>query len=256
MTAAKAGSTDHWTLADWENRLCRNSAEAVFTNDELGNVPDSVRRYLRTAIQLGTPLATSVRLKMRGRIRIGRWLRFTARQVLNPHLGTIWAARAAGVIAGSDRYLEGAGAMNWKLAGLVTVARADGPDVSRSTAGRAGAEAIWVPTALLPRFGVTWSATDENHITAHYQLGTTPVEVHLSLDSLGQIRSLVFDRWGDPEKTGTWGWHRFGGEITAYRSFAGLSIPGSGRLGWHFGTDRWPSGEFFRYEITSLIAAR
>lgn len=40
------------------------------------------------------------------------------------------------------------------------------PDGSQSAAGRAGGEGIWVPTALLPRFGVTWSADDETHITA------------------------------------------------------------------------------------------
>lgn len=40
------------------------------------------------------------------------------------------------------------------------------PDGSQSAAGRAGGEGIWVPTSLLPRFGVTWSADDETHITA------------------------------------------------------------------------------------------
>ena len=56
---------------------------------------------------------------------------------------------------GSDRYLDGAGAQDRKLAGLVTVAHGDGPDVSGSAAGRGGAEGIWVPIALLPRFPVS-----------------------------------------------------------------------------------------------------
>jgi hypothetical protein len=31
----------------------------------------------------------------------------------------------------------------------------------------------------------------------------------------------------------------------------GVTIPSSGRVGWHFGTDRWPDdGEFFRFTIT------
>jgi hypothetical protein len=53
--------------------------------------------------------------------------------VLNPHRGFVWAARAAGVIAGSDRYLDGVGGMDWKLAGLLTVAQAEGQDMSRSS---------------------------------------------------------------------------------------------------------------------------
>jgi hypothetical protein len=63
---------------------------------------------------------------------------------------------------------------------------------------------------------------------------------------------VVLDRWGDPDETRSWAWHRFGGEITGYRCFAGLTIASAGSFGWPFGTDRWAAGEFFRYEITSL----
>jgi hypothetical protein len=65
--------------------------------------------------------------------------------------------------------------MHWKLLGRFDLARGSGTDVSRSAAGRGGAEAIWVPTALLPRFGVTWTVDDDHHITARHQLGTTPI---------------------------------------------------------------------------------
>jgi len=112
--------------------------------------------------------------------------------------------------------------------------------------------AVWVPTALLPRFGVTWSAADHAHITARYTLGETPVDVTYALESDGHIRSLIFDRWGDPDNTGTFAWHPFGGQFTGYRTFAGLTTPSAGSMGWHFGTDRWPEGEFFRFQITHL----
>jgi hypothetical protein len=147
-----------------------------FGDAELQGLPEPVRRHLAQAIAPETPLATSARLRMRGRIKVGRWLPFRARQVLNPHHGFIWTARAAGVIAGSDRYLDGDGGMDWKLAGLVTVAHAHGLDPARSAAGRAGAEAIWLPTALLPRFGVRWSAAADDQVTAHLQVGATSVE--------------------------------------------------------------------------------
>ncbi len=102
--------------------------------------------------------------------------------------------------------------------------------------------------------GVTWTAADHAHITARYTLGETPVQIDYTLDSDGRIRSLVFDRWGDPDNTGTFAWHRFGGQITGYRTFAGLTIPSDGRVGWHFGTGRWPEGEFsgFRLPICDL----
>ncbi len=96
------------------------------------------------------------------------------------------------------------------------------------------------------------TAQDDAHITAHHQVDDTTLNVRLTLDQHGSIRSLVFDRWRDPDKTGQWAWHTFGGEITGQRTFGGLTIPSSRRLGWHFGTDRWPDGEFFRYRITGL----
>jgi hypothetical protein len=240
------------SLVRVEPRLLRPAEEGSFTSAELDGLPEPARRHLAQAIAQGTPLATSARLRMRGHIKIGRWLPFRARQVLDPHHGFVWAARTAGVITGSDRYLDGAGGMDWKLAGLVTVAHGDGPDVARAAAGRAGAEAIWVPTALLPRFGVRWSAGGQDQVTASHQIDGVPVEARYRLDADGRMLSFVFDRWGDPDSTGTWAWHPFGGEITGYATFDGVTIPSAGRVGWFFGTDRWPASEFFRYRITDL----
>ena len=237
-----------------EARLLRPAEPGRFDPDELEGLPEPVRRYQGQAIAPGTALATSARLGMRGRIRVGRWLPFRARQVLAPHRGFVWTARAAGLIAGVDRYLDGAGLLDWKLAGLVTVAHGEGPDVTRSAAARAGAEGIWLPTALLPRFGVRWSAPASDRVTAAFAVGETPLELELRLDGAGRIVSLQFDRWGDPGD-GRFGWHRFGGEITGYAGFAGLTIPSAGRLGWFHGSDRWEQGEFFRYRITGLEPA-
>jgi hypothetical protein len=235
-----------------EDRLVRSAQPGAFGREELEGLPAAARRYLETAIAPGAPLAVSARLRMRGRIRVGRWWPFRAREVLSPHHGFVWQARAAGVISGSDRYLDGAGVLDWKLAGLVTVAHAEGADVSRSAAGRAGFESMWIPTALLPRFDVAWSAQGEHDVTARYRVGATPLEVCFRIDDAGHIESLAFDRWGDPDDTGTWGWHPFGGEVTGYQSFGAVTVPSAGHFGWFYGTERWPDGEFFRYKITEL----
>ena len=216
-----------------EARLLRPAGPERFGPAELDGLPEPVRRHLTQAIAPGTPPHTSARLTMRGQIKVGRWLPFRARQVLS----------------GTDRYVDGAGALRWRLAGLITVAAGDGPDVARSAAGRAGAEGIWLPTALLPRFGVRWTATADDRVTADLAVGETPVTLELRLDPAGRIVSLAFDRWGDPGATGSFGWHRFGGRITGYASFGGLTIPAEGRLGWD-------GDEFFRYRITGLEPSR
>ncbi|WP_166139473.1 DUF6544 family protein [Nocardioides ochotonae] len=240
-------------LAAWQARLLTPAPPEVFGAEELDGLPEPVRRHLSAAIAPGTPLARGATLTMRGSLRLGpRWLPFRAVEVLDPHVGFVWGARVGGLIAGSDQYVDGAGAMRWRLAGLLTVAQGEGPDVSRSAAGRGGAEGVWVPTALLPRYGVRWSAEDDTHVTVHHRLGDNPVDVRCTLDDDGLLRSFVLERWGDPDDTGSWGWHPFGGEITEHRTFGGLTIPARGTVGWHHGTDRWAAGEFFRFDVGSL----
>ena len=255
-TEARAGGPIDRTMVDWEHLLCGDPTVGEFHSTEVDGLPEPVRRYFVAAIAPGAPLSAGARLRMRGHIKVGRWLPFRARQVLDPHVGFIWSARAAGVIAGSDHYVDGVGEMHWKLAGLIDVAHGDGPDISTSAAGRCGMEAILLPTALLPRFGVTWTAAADDHITAHHHVGSTPVDVQLTIDHTGHVRSVVLRRWGDPVGTGTWDWHPFGGTIAAHRTFGGLTIPSAGSLGWHAGTDRAASGEFFRFEITELDVPR
>ena len=139
-------------LTDQEARLLQPPAPGRFGAADLVGLPKPVRRYLTQAITPGTPLATAGRLRMRGRIKVGRWLPFRAHQVLNPHPRPCLDRSGGRGHCWLRPYVDGTGGMDWKLAGLLTVARAQGPHVTRSTV-RAGAEAIWLPTTLLPASG-------------------------------------------------------------------------------------------------------
>lgn len=233
-----------------ETRLARLPRGDSFTEHELEDLPDAVRRYLRASIAIGTPLAQSASLRMRGSIKQGRWwLPFRARQILAPLYGFVWAARVGGVLVGSDRYMDGEGMMEWKLLGLVRIVHAEGPDIAHSSAGRAGAEAVWIPTAMLPRFGVTWGSEDAHHITASYRIDEFEMELHYTLDDNALVQSIALDRWGGPDGKG---FQRFVHELTRYATFDGITIPSAGRAGWFNREDEWSDVEFFRYEITDL----
>jgi hypothetical protein len=98
------------TIDELEARLVQPRAPGSFAEGELEGLPDPVRRYQRASIPPGTPLAQSARFRMRGSIRLGKlWIPFRARQILAPLHGFVWAARAGGVIVGSDRYVDGQG---------------------------------------------------------------------------------------------------------------------------------------------------
>ncbi len=233
------------------------SVPAVFTAAKLRGLDEPVRRYFLAAIAPGTPLFTAVRLEMRGRIKVGRWIPFRATELLAPRSGFLWRATAAGIITGSDRYLDRQGEMRWRLAGFPLL-RAGGPDVARSAVGRVGAEGLWVPTALLPRFGVEWQASTANEIVGRFDIDGVPVELCHRITDGGELIATSVSRWGDPNGGQDFDWHPFGGSVRAPRTWSGLTVPSEGSVGWFPGTDRWPEGEFFRYRLTDLqpITAR
>src|SRR2546426_12587272 len=90
--------------------------DRAFRPGQLPGLPDDAWRYLRHAIAPGTPLASAVRLRMRGEIKVRQWFPFTAEQVIHWSHGMIWSAtgRMNGMpIPGFDRLSKGEGAIRW-----------------------------------------------------------------------------------------------------------------------------------------------
>jgi hypothetical protein len=223
----------------------------AFDPAELNVLPAPAQRMLRAAIASRTPLASGVRLRMHGEIKLKTWLPFTAEEVIVwPH-GFLWSAtvRQNGMpIHGFDGLVNGMGAMRWKLFGLISVLSASGPDITRSAAGRLAAETIWLPSVLC-RHDVTWIAPDPRHGCARLTIAGETVEPAFEIDDGGQVKSVVMRRWGDPEKAG-FGYHAFGGVVEQRASFEGFTIPTRLRVGYHVGTDKFEShGEFIRITI-------
>src|SRR5690606_20753893 len=96
-----------------------------------------------------------------------------------------------------------------------------------------------------------WTATDGECIRALLRVHGMPTELELHIDDAGRPVAAVVERWGDPGRTGLWGWHLFGAVFTAEMSYGGLTVPSAGRVGWHLGTASEQSHEVLRYEISS-----
>jgi hypothetical protein len=222
-----------------------------FEPDQLAGLPDAARRYLEHAIAPGTPLASAVRLRMHGEIKLQGWLPFSAEQVIHRGRGMIWRAtvRMKGLpIRGFDRLVDGEGEMRWKLLGLIPVMTAAGPDITRSAAGRVGAEFAWLPSALCGD-DVSWTAPDSSHARASFVVQGEKVEPTFAIDDAGRLESLEIKRWGNPEDA-DFHYADFGGFVEGEGTFGSYTIPTRLRIGWHFGGERFESeGEFFRVTI-------
>ena len=216
-------------------------------------LPEPVQRWLGHAIEPGTPLWSSAELTMHGQIKLGRWRPFTARQVLTPPGGYIWAAtaRVAGLpVTGYDRLSADGGEMRWRLLRLIPVLTASGPDITRSACGRLAGEIVLIPTAFRH---ATWTQAEcANTAIATWQFGDDTEAAELRVEGSGRLAEIRVNRWGNPGGA-PFGRYPFGVQVEAERTFGGITIPSVLRAGWWWGTDRQHEGEFFRAEITGAV---
>lgn len=217
----------------------------------LYSLPEGAQRYLEHAIAPGTCLAQAVRLRMHGEIKLKRWFSFTAEQVLSARRGIIWMAtvRMYGLpIRGFDCVIDGAGAMQWKLMGIMPFVTASGPDISRSAIGRFEIESMWLPS-MLCACDVSWSAVDASQLVAKLTRQDEAAELRFIIDQHARVQSLKMRRWCNPDGGG-FHYEDFGVIVEEEAAFGGFTIPSRLRSGWYFGTDRFESeGEFIRLTI-------
>lgn len=227
----------------------------TFHASQLAGLPEPVQRYLRHAIAEGAPLASAVRLKMHGEIRLNnRWYPFTAEQVNRWGRGIIWQGSATmnGLpVRGADRMVDGAGSMHWKILGLIPVVNIAGADIARSAAGRLNIEAVWLPSVLLGA-EVTWTADSDRQICASFQAHGEQAKLELEVDAQGRLLTCRMPRWGNLS-SGTFRDEVFGGYAEAEHSFGGYTIPSQVGVGWYFGCERFTAeGEFFRTTLDEV----
>ena len=76
------------------------------------------------------------------------------------------------------------------------------------------------------------------------------IDVNVSVDDDGQIRSLGLQRWKDSAKPPVYA--SFGGSVdSAFVADNGVHIAGHGAVGWSWNTAQQSDEVFFRYRITA-----
>jgi hypothetical protein len=232
------------------------AAPSRFDPDCLAGLDEPVRRYFEHALGARGPVAAGVRLTMSGRIDVGRWLDFTAEQEFRGHAFE-WRARAGWgrfkPLRVVDAYAGGGGSTEGKIFGRVRFMHAHDANTARAAAGRAAAEAIWVPGALLPGPTVSWRAASHELIVARVHVPPETPEVALRISETGAVRSISLRRWGDVGQKG-FGYIPFGGDVHAERRFGDAVLPSRVTVGWWYGTPRYKP--FFEATILSAEPLR
>ena len=222
-----------------------------FDTHDVVHLPEVARSYLGHAIEPGAPLASAVRLRMHGKIRLKRWRKFRAVQVITSDGAMVWRASVRmgrALIHGYDRLLGGEGEMKWRLFGIIPIIREAGTDVTRSIANRVAAESIWLPSMLADE-RVRWRTADGNVALANFSIGKYATELRMTLDH-GRLIAVGLPRWGNPDG-GPFREAPFGAYVDQEAKFGRYTIPARLRVGWHFDdAARFDAeGKFFEVSI-------
>ncbi len=227
----------------------------LFDPATLETLPAPARRFLAASLPDRTPLRQVVCLGMDGEIKLGgRWLRFTARQILRAGVGLVWAPTVGGRIVrftGADVLGPEGARIEFRLHGRIPVVKGSGPDIAHSAAGRLAAEtAAWLPQALSPQSGARWESIDDTRAAVTIDAAGRAVRIEMAIDADGRMQWLGLQRWQDSAKPP--GYALFGGMVDSTLTVAGgVKIAGSGTVGWDWHTPDEADGVFFRYRVIS-----
>jgi hypothetical protein len=237
------------------------AAKDHFDPEQIRHLPEIAQRYLRHAIEVGTPLYATAELEMEGTFLLGdkesnQAYAMSARQAIRPPDGFVWVPNmrsGAMTISGSDGLLDGDAWTRFWLLGILPVAQErSSPDLVRSARFRAAVEgALWLPTTLLPERGAEWEQIGPDE--ARVRLGGFDPEivVQMKFDQAGAVTEIVGQRWSNANPDKRFRLQPFGGTVAAERTIQGLTIPTQVAVGNHYGTpDYLP---FFQARITRAV---
>ena len=245
--------------AAWRDIVARTpAATALYDPAMVADLPEIARRYLNHAIAPGTPLSSTVELRMHGEFLLGdnakpQSFAMTAHQLLAAPAEYIWNVEMrAGpmLISGSDGLHDAHAWMRmwlFQAIPLVQVAATEGLD--RSALARPALEAIWAPAALLPAHGARWVELAPDKAQVSLGEGDRQIDIVLTIDETGRVVDVVASRWSDANPQHVFRYQPFGGTVEAEATFGGYTIPSLVHVGNHFGTASYFA--FFHARITA-----
>ncbi len=235
------------------------SQRPPFSAAELTGLPAPTTRYFRSVLRDSQPVVRRARFLQRGEFLLrparNAWRPFSATQhVATEPPGFVWDARIRMVpglnVSVRDSFVQGTGSMLGSVLGLFRVVSVEPtPELAAGELHRYLAEAVWFPTALLPRHGVVWMSLDDSSARATLTVAGTTVSLDFRFDTNNLVQSIF-----TPERARDVGgrvvltpWQ---GRFSDYTERDGMRSPLAGEVEWLL-----PEGPqvYWRGRITEIV---
>jgi hypothetical protein len=208
----------------------------------LDQLPLPVARYFRAILTDGQPLVRVARFSQTGKLRTNEtkdtWSPFEARQVSTATPpGFVWDAKVRLApfihVRVRDAYEAGTASGQVSLLSFIPLGTDRGrPELNAGALHRYLAEAVWYPTALLPRAGLQWTPIDDHKALATLTDQGTSVSLEFRFDAADQVSGVYaagrYRKVGRRYELTPWEGH-----FARYEVRDGMRVPLEGEVGWY-----------------------
>jgi len=209
------------------------------TEADLGDLPPVVQRYLHFVGSVGRPRVWNYRLRFRGELRNdagSRWVKISAdqRSFVDPaaRLFLVKGSMVGLPFEAFHRYVGPAATFKVRLASLLTVVNAAGPEMNQSeTVTLLNDMCLLAPATLIdPR--IAWAELDPLTVRATFSNAGNTVSAILSFDDSGALVDFVSDDRHRTTDGKTYEQLRWSTPVRAWRTFDGRRLPVEAEAIW------------------------
>lgn len=236
---------------------CMQPAPVVTVGD-LARLPPAVATYLKRAGVLGKPRPRSVHVVFRARMRNrpqDRWMQATAEQ--HNFYGPTGPARLFFMTASQlglpfvafHRYVGDAATFQVRVAGLVPIIDARGPQMNQSeTVTMLNDMFVLAPGALVDA-NIRWETQPDGRVKATFTNAGQTVSALVRFDAAGDLVDFVSrDRYQSNGKV--YNLLPWSTPVRDFRDFDGIRLPSRGDARWQESGGEWTYGEFTIERLT------
>jgi hypothetical protein len=164
------------------------------------------------------------------------------------------ASRAGVPFVAFHRYAGGAATMEVRLAGLIPVVDARGPEMTQGETVTLFNDICFLAPGALVGAPVTWKVLGDRQVRATYTNAGKTISADLTFDAAGDLVGFVSpDRYQSDGKTNRLlPWSTPIGE---YRDFGAARLAGYGEARWREPAGEWTYGQFWLDQITYDVGA-
>ena len=224
---------------------CKITENQIVREDDLRQLPEVVKEWLRRSGQVGRPYIHVGRVTQQAYMQLKpgqkTWMAADALQYTTTDIPAfIWSVdvRMNSLLQfqGRDKFEEGRGEMLIKLNSLFKVVDERGEKLDEGTIQRFLGEMVWFPSLALSRY-ISWEALNERSARATISYKGCKGEGTFYYDEEGKVTKFVAMRYkGNDRDAKKQEWTML---ISGYETFDGITVPASMTATWKLDEGDW-----------------